>query len=125
MGHAGAVIAGGKGTAADKFRALEAAGVRTVHSPAELGSGMLELLIERRAAAPRASTRRSVRRPRIATAARKRAKPKPAGRRPAKPASAKGAALRVAKRTTKRVTKRAVKRLRRAGGRAVRRARGR
>jgi succinyl-CoA synthetase alpha subunit len=48
MGHAGAVIAGGKGTAADKFRALEHAGVRTVHSPAELGSAMLEVLTRRR-----------------------------------------------------------------------------
>ena len=48
MGHAGAVIAGGKGTAADKFRALEQAGVRTVHSPAEMGNAMLEMLTSRR-----------------------------------------------------------------------------
>jgi succinyl-CoA synthetase alpha subunit len=49
MGHAGAVIAGGKGTAADKFKALDAAGARTVKSPADLGKAMAEQLAKHRA----------------------------------------------------------------------------
>lgn len=43
MGHAGAIIAGGKGTAAEKFAALEDAGVKTVRSLADIGNGLKEV----------------------------------------------------------------------------------
>jgi succinyl-CoA synthetase alpha subunit len=46
MGHAGAIISGGKGTAEDKFQALEAAGVAVVRSPSGMGLRMQELLRE-------------------------------------------------------------------------------
>ena len=45
MGHAGAIITGGQGTAKEKYEAMEAAGIRTVQSPAEIGrtvAGVLE-----------------------------------------------------------------------------------
>ena len=46
MGHAGALVSGGKGTAAAKFEAFEAAGVYISRSPAQLGATMLQAFKE-------------------------------------------------------------------------------
>ena len=46
MGHAGAIISGGKGTAADKFAAFEAAGIHIAKDPSEIGQVLLNALKE-------------------------------------------------------------------------------
>jgi succinyl-CoA synthetase alpha subunit len=47
MGHAGAIIAGGKGTAAEKKTALRAAGIAIAESPADMGITLIKLMVER------------------------------------------------------------------------------
>jgi succinyl-CoA synthetase alpha subunit len=44
MGHAGAIISGGKGTAAEKMTAMKKAGIHVVESPAEIGTTMLKAI---------------------------------------------------------------------------------
>jgi succinyl-CoA synthetase alpha subunit len=97
MGHAGAVIAGGKGTAADKFKALDAAGARTVKSPADLGKAMAEQLAKRRAKPVKRVERPTVLIIEQRTA--KKAEAKPAKKAKAKPV--KKAAKKVARKKSK------------------------
>jgi succinyl-CoA synthetase alpha subunit len=58
MGHAGAIISGGKGTAAEKMEVMKKAGIKVVESPAEIGSAMLKLIdaLKKKSKTPKART---------------------------------------------------------------------
>ncbi len=122
MGHAGAIVAGGKGTAADNYAAFEAAGVRAVKSPAELGSAMSELLRRRRARAARRAPAvpRPVAQPVAKPAARKT--PAPGTGPKAVRKSAKKTPRKTPRKTVKKAVKRAAKPVRRAVRAAARTA---
>ena len=94
MGHAGAIVSGGKGTAADKFAALARAGVRTVKSPADLGKAIAEQLQRKsnKTAAKPAKVAAKPARAAVKSAPKKpAAKQAPARKAPAKKAPAKKA----------------------------------
>jgi len=57
MGHAGAIISGGQGTAADKYKAMRAAGIHTVQSPADIGQTVAALMRKSKSK-PRAAAKR-------------------------------------------------------------------
>src|SRR5450432_2218739 len=58
MGHAGAIISGGHGTAAEKYKAMRAAGIHTVQSPADIGS-TLATLLQRSKSKPKSAGKKS------------------------------------------------------------------
>jgi succinyl-CoA synthetase alpha subunit len=94
MGHAGAIVSGGKGTAAEKFAALARAGVRTVKTPADLGKAIAEQLQKKAQKKAGKSAARPAAKAAVKTskAVVKSAVKKPAAKAPGKVAKAKPAA---------------------------------
>jgi succinyl-CoA synthetase alpha subunit len=109
MGHAGAIVSGGKGTAADKFAALERAGVRTVKSPADLGKAISEQLSKRAGKKTTAKSSKQAAPAAKSAGAKKAPAKKPVGKKaPAKKAPAKKAPAKKAppvKKSSKKSTK--------------------
>jgi len=119
MGHAGAIISGGSGTAAEKVTALNAAGIPVAETPAQVAEIMAESIKKAKAAAKKKAAKKTPKKKQVKKAAKKSTAKKTAKAKPAKKALAKKttkkkatkkktvkkAAKKVAKKTVKKVVK--------------------